>query len=304
MKIFVTGGSGFVGTYIVRDLAGRGEGVRSLSRSGTSLVDGVEGVRGDILDPESLSTAMDGCDVVIHLVGIIDEKPSEGITFERVYEEGTRNVVDAAVAARVDTFVYMSANGVRENGVSAYQTGKWAAEEMVRAAGFRSSTVFRPSLVFGAPIEGRREFASDLVDQLIRPFPVLPIFGDGAYQLKPVAVESVAKAFADAATNGPDGTRSYCVAGPRSLSYVDIVDVITRASGRKVKPKVHVPIGLVRFGLDIMGWTGLLPISRDQLDMLVEGNVCDENRFVRDFEIDEVPFSEENLSYLGEKAKR
>lgn len=302
MRIFVTGGTGFVGTRIADRLKELGQEVRCLTRSGQSL-DGVEVAKGDILDPSTLDGSMEHCDAVIHLVGIIEERPSRGVTFDRIYVDGTRNVVDAARKAGVRTFVYMSANGAREDGVSSYQKGKWKAEEMVRGAGFESATIFRPSLIFGAPIEGRREFASDLVDQLIKPFPVLPIFGDGSFSMQPVAVDSVARAFADAATRPVAGVREYCVAGPEPIPYVELVDIITRASGRSTKPKVHIPVAFVRLGIELMGWTGLLPVSRDQLEMLVEGNTCDSDRFHADFGISPVPFDIETLSYLRETGR-
>ena len=241
---------------------------------------------------------MEGCDVVIHLVGIIEEIPDRGVTFERIHAEGTRNVVEAATDAGVNTFVHMSANGARADGISAYQTSKWEGEEAVRGAGFESATIFRPSLVFGRPKPGRREFSYDLLTQLIKPFPILPIFGDGTYKLQPVSIDSVAQGFVFAATDPKPGLREYGVAGPDTLTYVEIVDLITEASGRSAKPKISVPPGLVRFGIDLMGWTGLLPITRDQLDMLLEGNTCPHEPFHADFGIEPVPFNTQTLDYV------
>lgn len=302
MKVFLTGGTGFVGTNIVGRLKEEGHEVRCLVRSERDLPD-TETVTGDILEPESLEGSVTGCEAVIHLVGIIDEHPSRGITFKRIYADGTRNVVEAAREAGVPTFVYMSANSARPDGVSDYQTGKWEAEKIVRNAGFESVTIFSPSIIFGAPVEGRREFANDLLSQLIKPFPILPIFGDGSYKLQPVSVDSVARGFVSAATQPKDGLREYCVSGPEAFSYVEIIDIITRASGRKPKPKIHLPVSLVRFGIDLLGWTGLLPITRDQLDMLVEDNICPHEPFHRDFGLDPVPFSSENLSYLRDPVR-
>jgi NADH dehydrogenase len=300
--IFLTGGSGFVGTNILRRLKELGHQTRCLVRSADDDP-GDENIQGDILNRESLKGSMDGCDAVIHLVGIIDEHPSRGITFERIYVEGTRNVIDAAREAGIQTFVYMSANGARPDGVSAYQTGKWAAEEMARGAGFGSVTVFRPSIIFGPPVMGKREFASDLLDQLIKPFPVLPIFGDGQFEMQPVSIDSVAKAFVSAAVKPVAGNRDYFVSGPNPLPYVEIVDLITRASGRDPKPKINIPPSFVRLGIDLAGWTGLLPISRDQLDMLLEGNTCPHKPFHEDFGLEPVPFSIETLSYLRDRAR-
>lgn len=302
MKILLTGGTGFIGSYILRELAGTEHSVRILTRDGSSRdlaiqADNFEVYKGNIRERESLRGPMEGCDAVIHLVGIIREAPSSGITFESIHAEGSRNVASAAKEAGVRTFVHMSANGARPDGVSPYQTSKWQAEKAVESAGFETYTIFRPSIVFGKPDRGRPEFASDLVRQLVRPFPILPVFGDGKFEMQPVAVESLASAMVQA-VNPPEPNTIYEVAGPKALPYVEILDVLARAMGSDPKPKVHVPPSLVSVGITLMGWTGLLPITQDQLDMLLEGNTCDFERFHDAFRITPVPFEVERLGYL------
>ncbi len=83
---------------------------------------------------------MQGCDAVIHLVGIIMEKGTN--TFERVHHLGTRNVVEAAKRTGIKRFVQMSALGVRADGVAAYQTTKWKGEEEVRQ---QRDTILHPA---------------------------------------------------------------------------------------------------------------------------------------------------------------
>ncbi len=303
MEVLITGGSGFIGSYVLRKLASSDHAVRVLSRDTSSdrlavSADNLSLTQGDVLDASSLDSAMDGVDAVIHLVGIIDEIPSRGITFENVHVEGTRNIVNAAMRARVRTFVHMSANGARKDGVSRYQTTKWEAEKIVESAGFARWTIFRPSIVFGKPDPDRPEFASKLVRQLIKPFPILPVFGDGKYRLQPVAVESLA----DAMTLALDRSFQHPIfvpAGPEALTYIEILDRLTAAIGSKPKPKIHVPVSLVSAGIAALGWTGLLPISSDQLSMLLEDNTGDFERFHDVFGLEPIAFSVENLSYLG-----
>jgi NADH dehydrogenase len=303
MNVLVTGGNGFIGSYALRKLAGAGHSVCVLTRDASSAelavsADDMELVGGDILDRGSLDEAMKGCDAVIHLVGIIRETPSRGITFETIHAEGTRNTVEAASRAGVRSFVYMSANGARKNGVSRYQTTKWEAEQSVKSAGFDRWTIFRPSIVFGRPDPGRPEFASDLVRQLVRPFPILPVFGKGDFLMQPVAVTSLADAVVQA-LDGPGANTVFEAGGPRVLPYTEILDVLAAAIGSKPKPKINIPVPLVSAGIALLGWTGLLPITSDQLDMLVEGNTCDHERFHDVFGLEPVPFTVERLSYLG-----
>ena len=302
MNVLVTGGNGFIGSYVLRKLAGTGHSVRVLTRDSSSedlaiQADNFEVVTGNIRERDSLRGPIDGCDAVINLVGIIREVPSRGITFESIHSEGSNNVVSAAKNAGVRTFVHMSANGARPDGVSRYQTTKWEAEQAVESAGFDRWTIFRPSIVFGRPDPGRPEFASDLVRQLVRPFPILPVFGKGDFLMQPVAVTSLADAMVQA-LDGQGANTVFEAGGPTVLPYTEILDVLAAAIGSKPKPKINIPVPLVSAGIALLGWTGLLPITSDQLDMLVEGNTCDYKRFHDVFGLEPVPFTVERLSYL------
>lgn len=301
MLVLLTGATGYVGSYVLDALLARGHTVRALTRSAAPGLDGRDGVetaRGDVTDRGSLGGAFDGVDAVVHLVGIIDEQPSEGVTFERVHVGGTRNVAEAARAAGVGRFVHMSANGARADGRSAYQTTKWRAEEVVRGAGFEHLVVFRPSTLFGDPGPDNPEFAKRLWETLVKPFPVLPVFGDGDYELQPVHVEACAEAMAEAVTRDASGGRSYCVAGHERVAYKEVLRRIARGGGVDPKPTVPVPIPVARLGVNTLGKVGLLPISPAQFEMLVEGNTCDASAFFADFGVASPPFDAGSLAYL------
>ena len=141
MHVFLTGATGYVGGYVLRELIRQGHTARCLIRHANDrLAEGgapVETVVGDVTNAASLGGAMDGCDAVIHLVGIIDEQPARGVTFEAVHVEGTIHVARAAQDAGIDRFIHMSANGAAPDGVSDYQTTKWRAEQYVQDADFR-----------------------------------------------------------------------------------------------------------------------------------------------------------------------
>ena len=302
MHVFLTGGTGFVGTYVLRALVDSGHTARCLIRDAAPelvAMEEVETVKGDITDPRSLTGLLRGCDAVINLVGIIEEHPSRGVTFEAIHYEGTKHVVAEALDSDIDVFIHMSANGARPDGVSGYQTSKWKAEEVVKRADFRHWTIFRPSIVFGDPGPEGVEFATRLAETLIGPFPVLPVFGDGQYALQPVPVEAVAAAFAQALTNEASRGQTYCVAGEQQVSYIEALDRITHGMGLEPKPKVKQPVWLVRPIVHTVGKIGLLPISPDQFEMLLEGNTCDPSAFYRDFDVPRRPFTADNLEYLS-----
>jgi NADH dehydrogenase len=105
MRIFVTGGTGFVGRQVVVELLQQEHEVYCLMRSGSGKKvphpEAVQVVYGDVSQPDTLIPAMRDCDAVIHLVGIIREFPNRGITFEKMHLEATVNVVAAAKQANI-----------------------------------------------------------------------------------------------------------------------------------------------------------------------------------------------------------
>ena len=126
MRVFVTGGTGFVGQEVLRELYGAGHGIRILVRNPKSkrveeVVSrfGAEVHPGDVTDAGSLNGAVVGMDAVIHLVGIISEVGT--MTFEKVHTEGTRNMMAAARNQGVKRFIHMSALCTRAAAVSSHE---------------------------------------------------------------------------------------------------------------------------------------------------------------------------------------
>lgn len=289
MKVFLTGGSGFVGGAVARALRRRGHAIRALVRDPAGAGDlaghGAELVRGDIIDAASLRGAPAGCDAAIHLVGIIREKGP--YTFEAVHERGTANVLAAAREAGLRRFVHMSALGARPEG-TAYHRTKHQGEDHVRRAGV-PFVILRPSLVFGHGSPVVRMWI-----RMVRASPIVPVLGDGRYRLQPVFVGDVAAAFVRAAERADLGDGVYEVAGPEVLTYDEVLDAVAQAMGKRIR-KLHIPLALVWPPVRVAAALRLpAPIAPHELQMLLEENVAAEARNVlRDvFGIEPRPFRE------------
>jgi len=298
MRIFLTGATGFVGHYVLKELVSKGYQVRALLRRG-GAPEGferkeIEIVRGDINDP--LEKFMEGVDGIIHLVGIIKEIPSEKVTFEALHTSATQNVVCAAKRFNVERLVFVSANGASKHGETRYQTTKWIAEEVVRNSELSHWCILRPGLIFGAPQMEHEEFCTVVANTMIRPFPVLPIFGSGRYQLQPISVYEVAEAAVQALTLPKVSHQTIPIVGYDRFTYIELLDILTQSLGLNPKPKIKLPISLVRSGIRFAG--KLLPITYDQFTMLIAGNIADASEFYDTFHVYERPFKIENLRYL------
>jgi uncharacterized protein YbjT (DUF2867 family) len=272
MKVYLTGATGFVGKHMLERLLAEGHAVRAAVRDPqkASLAKRakIEFVAGDIVEGTGLDQGMQGCDAVIHLVGIIVEKGTN--TFERVHHLGTRNVVEAAKRTGIKRFVHMSALGVRANGVAPYQTTKWKGEEEVRQSGI-TFCILRPSLIFG---EGDG-FVTQMMATM-RSAPLLrPVPGDGTPKFRPIAVEDVTACFARSLTYEAATNQTVELGGADELTLNEVLEEIARCAGVR-KPAVHIPMPLMMAGATVA--QKLLknpPVTVDQLRMLREGSTCD-----------------------------
>ncbi|WP_034383433.1 complex I NDUFA9 subunit family protein [Deinococcus sp. YIM 77859] len=264
-RVLVTGGTGFVGRSIVRELVERGHTVYAGSRGGEALP-GARGITLDVTDPGSVLRAVGEAepDAVIHLVGIIEETGSQ--TFQRVHVEGTRHVL--AATPRGARFLHMSALGADEASASRYSATKGQAERLVHDSGLEW-TIFRPSLIFGVG----DDFFGRVLRDLVTAAPVVPMIGDGSFPFRPVSVEDVALAFAGALEKPETAGQTYALTGPEEYTFRELLEQEQRALGQK-RPIVPVPLALMNVAVPLMQVLPHPPITRDQYVMLKAGNTA------------------------------
>ena len=296
MKIFITGGTGFVGTHVRKELLQRGHQLRLLVHSkGAALEDGMEQFLGDITRPETLEGAAEGCQALINLVGIIRESPSRGITFQRLHVAATANALGIARASGIERYLQMSALGTRADAVTDYHKTKFKAEELVRASGL-SWTILRPSLIFGP----KDAFVNMLADTL-RLAPVMPLMGDGKYRLQPIHADDVARCFALSLELPATVGAYFELCGNERFSYGELLDKIATAMGRSAPFKPRLPLGLMKMVIPVMQNIPQFPITMDQLQMLLEENICD-GCWKKTFGFEPIGFEAGIRAYLSKPA--
>ena len=254
MKVFLTGATGFVGRHMLERLLADGHAVRAALRGlpgqnarvvahfeHVGRKDDFQWVHGDIVEGTRLEEGMQGCDAVIHLVGIIVEKGTN--TFERVHHLGTRNVVEAAKRAGHQALCAdVGAWACVLTAWLAYQTTKWKGEEEVRQSGI-PFCILRPSLIFG---EG-----DGFVTQMMATMRSAPLFrpvpGDGTPKFRPISIEDVTACFARALTYEAATNQTVDLGGADELTLNEVLAEIARCAGVR-KPAVHIPMPLMMAG--------------------------------------------------------
>jgi NADH dehydrogenase len=272
-RIFITGGTGFVGSAIRSQLKDRPVRLLVRNRAAADRLAGpnVEVVVGDVTRPETLRSAMDGCEAVIHLVAIIAEEG--GATFDGIIRQGTVNVVAESKRAGIDRFIQMSAMGTRHDPQYSYFEAKWQAEQSVIGSGI-PWTIFRPSVIFGPG----DEFINTLAG-LVKAAPVIPVVGDGKSKFQPVSVSEVASAFVRALDDPATAGHIYDLGGGKTYEYQEMLSVIAAKLGLK-KPMVKVPIAFMKPVVNLskpLPKALRPPVTSEQLKMLSVDNCSSES---------------------------
>lgn len=288
MLVAMTGATGYVGSAVVRKLLRRDHDIRALvrdpDRAGALRDLGVDLVPGDLADGAALARLVAGAGAVVHLVGIIVEAGPQ--RFDALHVAGTRAIVTAAREAGTATVVHMSALGVRDDaGATRYHRTKWAGEEVVRASGLPHA-IMRPSLIAG---DGNAPLG--MMADMIRFAPLVPVIGDGRYEMQPVWLGDVAEAFA-LALERPELRGTFELGGPERLTYHQMLDRLEAALGVH-RPRVRVPVGMARFAaLAGTALPGIAPFTPAQLQMLLEGSTTTDNAIESRFGIAPRSFAE------------
>ena len=308
MKVALFGGTGFVGAYIAEELLKNNHDPHLLVRPGSEhkvfQPDKCKVNIGDLRDFETIELIVKDSDAVIYNIGIIRQFPKKGITFEAIHFEGAKHCIDVAKYFGIKRFILMSANEVKYDG-TVYQSTKFLADQYLKNTGL-DWTIFRPSLIFGNP-KGRQEFCSQLRDDMLSlPLPT-PLFfkgfnpwNAGQFAMSPIHVKDVASVFVKALNMKKTIGKIYELGGPESYNWIQLIDIISAASGKK-KWKIPAPVTPIKLAASIFERFPFFPITKDQLTMLLEGNTCDSTSTFKDFEVDPISFSIENLEYLTPK---
>ena len=274
--VTVFGGSGFLGTQAVRQLAKAGWRIRVAVRNPSLAYDmrlhgdvgQIDVVQANVRNAPSVRRALEGATAALNLVGVLYETGRQG--FQAIHAMGAKTVAEAAREAGVDRLVQVSALGADPNSASKYARTKAEGEAAARAV-YPDAVIVRPSIVFGQDDDFFNRFAAMAMFS-----PALPLIGGGATRFQPVFVGDVGKALALAVTQAEAAGATYELGGPGVFTFRELMELVLKETGRR-RLLLPIPFALARpLGVagDLVARILPPPVTSDQVKLLKADNVA------------------------------
>ena len=271
-RVTVFGGSGFLGSEIVKRLTVAGFDVRVAVRQ-TDIAKlpqhaGKTGktsrVYADVRDETSVALAMEECNAVVNAVGLYVEAGME--SFEAVHELGALNVAHQCAVLGIDRLIHISGIGADMYSKSHYVRARGKGELFVRDA-FPSATIFRPSVLFGP----EDKFVNTLA-RILRLSPLFPLFGRGHTKLQPVYVGDIAEATLNALKDPNSSGKIFELGGPHVYSYRALIELVMGHTQRR-RFLLPLPFQFWDFLAAVASILPSPPLTRAQVVLMKHDNV-------------------------------
>ena len=295
--ILVTGGTGFIGNYLVKKLTQLGKPVRILLHPFSDYEKIPKNMPIDVAlssyqDARSLKAAMRDVDVIIHLAGT--ERSGTYSDMENVDILGTRTLVEVAESASVERFVMLSHIGADRASAFPVMKAKGIGEQFVIQSKL-SHTIIRSAAVFGPGDQFTTSFA-----RLIQASPFFFFMpGDGSAKLQPVWIEDLIACLTMVVDSPDTMNKSFSIGGQEYITFRDIITIIMEKIG-KTKPFVNIPSPYLRaLSVWLENSNRNFPISIYWLDYLAVDRTTSLNVLPSEFGIMPERFRN-NLDYLKE----
>ena len=269
-SVLVTGGTGFLGRYLVPALRDRGLAITVFARPASDATRleraGIPVVRGSLTDQSDLARALGGHDKVVHLAAATDvTDPSVNW---QTNVEGIRSLIAAGQEQGVRRVLFFSSTCAGRTHRDAYGETKLEGEKLFAESGL-AVTTFRPTMIYGF---GSREFATFV--NAVRRLPIVPIIGRGTHWLQPVSIHDVIPAVVAALERDVAIGKTYDIAGPAHISMNDLARLTASVMGRRLL--LHLPVRLCMLGAKLLGLLFRRPfLTVDQVLAFVQDTEVD-----------------------------
>ena len=275
MNITILGGTGFVGMSIINSLAKTEDNVTVITRNREKnkkilVYPRVKLVEADIHDAEALVSHTKNTDVIVNLVGILNEKGHSGKGFRKAHSELARNILNVCKSNKINRLLHVSALNANSKGNSHYLRTKGEAESYLMTYGkrFANVTIFKPSVIFGKNDSFILRF-SNLLNFM--PY-IFPLACHNA-KFAPIYVEELSEFIVNSINNTKSFNKTYNLCGPKIYTLKEILELIISIKKRKIKV---IPLSkkLSKLQAVIMEFIPGKPFSVDNFNSCQTDSVC------------------------------
>ncbi|MFT5446864.1 MAG: hypothetical protein ACI9DC_002039 [Gammaproteobacteria bacterium] len=280
--IAIIGGTGFVGSHLACELARRRYRIRVISRRRERnrqllVIPRLELVEANVHSAASLSTALRGCDAVVNLVGILNQRGGAGESFADVHANTPEKVAEAARFNRIKRILHMSALSADADAPSEYLRSKAAGEESAHAQATvgMQVTSFRPSVIFG-----QRDGLFSMLATALRISPYFLPLACAQSRMTPVYVADVVQAMANCLDDADSHGQRYDLCGPQVFSLGELAAYTAQVLElhRQIVP---LPNSLAHLQAKMMSLIPGSPYNLDSYNSLQVDSVSNDNALPR-----------------------
>lgn len=304
MNVFLTGGTGFIGTHAARALAGRGHRLTCLARRSSNIRDlenlGADIVFGDVRDRRPLASAMAGCDALVHLAGACSFWEHDRGIYSEINVRGTRNVMECALETGIPRVIHVSTLHVYGKPVqkpfteesmvgpvrfSEYARSKYEAERIAWGLHIKKGlplVVCHPATALGPRRPGRD---ASFIRRLLGAAPVSRAFMNSVHAF--VHVQDIAEAFLRLLDSPvPPGQRYFisggCMSIRRLMAMAELSSGTKLSRGGISRPSARIVGTTLTAMAGILKKPPLKGLSSDYIATLCEGTIASGAAAARD----------------------
>jgi uncharacterized protein YbjT (DUF2867 family) len=293
VRVLVAGASGFVGSRLCPRLVADGHDVRAMTRRPSSYRGAGTAVRGDVAEPESLTAALDGCDVAYYLVHALDSAD-----FADRDARSARNFAAAAAVAGVRRIIYLGGLGDDADQLSAHLRSRRQVEQLLGSDGV-PVTSLRAGIIIG-----HGGISWELTRQLVEHLPLMITPTWVHTRTQPIAIDDVVQYLVGVLDADETSGRSFDIGGPEVLEYVEMLRRVAVIEGRRL---VVVPVPLLSPGLSSR-WLSLVTdvdvqTGRSLIDSMSNEVVVRDDSIRGIIHVEPMDYDSAVLSALGERAR-
>ena len=299
MTIVIAGGTGFLGRHICKALLDGGHEVRVLARNPERASQLPETTRAsatkaDVTKPETLVGSLEGADAVVGAVQFPNhpvEVPRHGLTYDNYDYRGTENLLDEAVRAGVERYVYLSGAGANTASDKTWYRAKGFAERAVRNSGLEFAIV-QPSWAYGP-----EDRALNRLAEIARYSPVLPRLGLKPQRIQPVSADDIALTFRRIFERDEAWGETFGVGGPDVMTMQEILETLLRVMGKR-RLIAPIPETLAKLGTAPLKLLPNPPMTPHGIEFAVQEGLVDTTLLEKVLDVHPVGLEEGLRRYL------